>query len=272
MNNDVTVIIGAGGMGLSIARRCGSGQTLLLADTDEAVLDASSAALRDEGHQVRSQPVDVSARDSVAALAKAAAALGPVTRLVHTAGLSPTQAPVRTILDVDLLGVALVIEEFTEVVAAGGAGVVIASMAAHGRPPLSAEESRQLATTPAEQLLSLPSTDVANFADPGSAYAFAKRANLLRVQAASTTWGARGARINSISPGVIATPMTRSEFDGEHGGVMQQMVESSNAGRVGTVADIAEAAAFLLGPSASFVSGTDLLVDGGTIAAMHQRD
>jgi NAD(P)-dependent dehydrogenase (short-subunit alcohol dehydrogenase family) len=115
--------------------------------------------------------------------------------------------------------------------------------------------------------MSLPITDPGNFTGSGHAYAFAKQANLVRVQAASGTWGARGARINSISPGVVATPMGQAELSSEHGTAMKEMIASSNAGHVGTPADIAAAAEFLLSSAASFVSGTDLLVDGGVVAA-----
>ncbi|MEV0383205.1 SDR family oxidoreductase [Nonomuraea sp. NPDC050643] len=267
MNRQVAVIIGVGGMGRAVAERVGAGARLLVADFDQESLDSVTERLRDQGHDVTPQRVDVSSRESVAALAARAASLGEVRSVVHTAGLSPVQAPVPAILAVDLLGVALVLEEFGQVVAAGGAGVVIASMAGHFQPALSGDDALRLATVPAGELLSLPVTAESRFADSGSAYGFAKQANHLRVQAASTAWGARGARINSISPGVIATPMGRAELDSEHGAIMKAMVDASNAGRVGTPADIAAAVDFLLGPAAAFISGTDLLVDGGVIAA-----
>ncbi|WP_435110785.1 SDR family oxidoreductase [Nocardiopsis synnemataformans] len=268
MAHNVVAVIGVGGMGQAIARRQGVGARLLVADFDQELLDAVTEQLHGEGYDVTPARVDVSSRESVAALAERAASLGEVHRVVHTAGLSPVQAPVAAVLAVDLLGVALVLEEFGRVVAHGGAGVVIASMAGHFHPGPEDEDARKLATAPADELLSLPVAAEGNFADPGSAYAFAKQANLLRVRAASAVWGARGARINSISPGVISTPMGRSELDGESGAAMRAMVKASNAGRVGTPADIAAAADFLLSPAAGFVSGTDLLVDGGVVAAV----
>ncbi|MEW2359648.1 SDR family oxidoreductase [Spirillospora sp. NPDC029432] len=271
MAQQVIVVIGVGGMGQAIARRIGPGAQVIVADHDERVLKAAAGRLEAEGYQVAAQPVDVSARGSVAALAGLAASLGEVRTVVHTAGLSPVQAPIPAILAVDLLGVALVLEEFGRVVAAGGAGLVISSMAGHMHPPLPSEQAVRLATAPADELLSLPVCAESRFGDSGAAYSFAKHASQLRVQAASTTWGARGARVNSISPGVITTPMGRAELDGEHGAGMRMMIESSNAGRAGTPADIAAAAEFLLGPAAGFISGTDLLVDGGVTAAVRSR-
>ncbi|MDX6742174.1 SDR family oxidoreductase [Actinocorallia sp. A-T 12471] len=269
MADQVVLVIGAGGMGEAIARRVGSGAHLLLADFDPGALDAAAARLSGAGQRVTSQIVDVTSRDSVKALAGAAADLGDVTKVVHTAGLSPVQAPVAAILAVDLLGVALVLDEFGAVVARGGAGIVISSMAGRHQPPLAAEDVAALATAPADELLTLPLTDPARFrGNSGSAYVFAKHANYLRVQAASTLWASRGARVNSISPGVIATPMGAQELDGEHGAGMRAMIAGSNAGRVGTPEDIAAAAAFLLGPDSGFISGTDLLVDGGVTASL----
>jgi NAD(P)-dependent dehydrogenase (short-subunit alcohol dehydrogenase family) len=267
MGKDVLVIIGAGGMGLAIARRLAPGKTVLLADHNEAALTAAAETLRDEGHDVRAERVDVSSPDSVAALAKAAAALGEVARLAHTAGLAPTQAPVAVILQVDLLGVAIVLDEFGRIIAPGGAGVVIASMAGHLSGPLPAEQEQALASTPTPDLLALPFASPDVLDDPGIAYGLAKRANMLRVQAAAPAWGERGARVNSISPGVISTPMGRQELDSPFGAVMRAMVEDSPAKRLGTPEDIAGAAAFLLGPDATFITGTDLLVDGGVVSA-----
>ena len=269
MERDVAVVIGVGGMGQAIARRVGLGRQLLIADVSQQTLDAAARELEGEGYAVTAATVDVSSRESVAALAKQAAALGPVRAVAHTAGLSPEQAPVSAVLAVDLLGVALVLEEFGQVVAPGGAGVVIASMAGHFQPPPAPEDARALATAPADELLALPVAAEANFANSGSAYAFAKRANQLRVQGASTAWGARGARVNSISPGIIATPMGQAELSGESGAVMRMMIDASNARRLGTPADIAAAAEFLLSPAASFISGADLLVDGGAAAAVN---
>lgn len=265
---DVLVVIGTGGMGQVIARRLGPGRAVLLADVNEDALQSSADALRRDGHQVTSRRVDVSSRDSVAGLAEAARSLGPVAQVAHTAGLSPAQATARAILAVDLLGTALVLEELGRVVAPGGAGVVIASMAGHLTPPLSADQEGQLANSPADELLSLPFASPEEVTDPGSAYALAKRANVLRVQAASSSWGQRGARINSISPGVISTSMGHQELESEVGPFMRAMVSASATGRIGTPDDIAAAAAFLLGPDASFVTGTDLLVDGGVVAAV----
>jgi NAD(P)-dependent dehydrogenase (short-subunit alcohol dehydrogenase family) len=269
MAEEVVVVIGVGGMGEAIARRQGPGKKLLLADFDEASLDRTAEVLRGNGYLVDTHVVDVSSMQSVTELAAAAAAAGPVVQVAHTAGLSPTQAPADRILQVDLLGVAHVLDAFGTVIAQGGAGVVVASMSgslAEGRFP--AELAGALALTPADQLLDLPFWSDEAFSDPGIAYAAAKWANQVRVRAASLPWGARGARVNSVSPGVIATPMGQEELDGGHGAQMRAMVDASGTGRLGTSGDIANAVAFLLGSESSFVTGTDLLIDGGVVAAI----
>jgi NAD(P)-dependent dehydrogenase (short-subunit alcohol dehydrogenase family) len=184
-------------------------------------VDALAKQLRADGYEATPVVVDVSARESVAALATKAEELGDVRSVVHTAGLSPEQASADAILAVDLLGVALVLEEFAEVIAPGGAGVVIASMAGHLYPDFPAEQAQQLATTPADELLDLPF--VAAIDNSAVAYGFAKQGNLVRVQAANTRWGVRGARVNSISPGVIATPMGQAEVDGENAAVVRML-------------------------------------------------
>ncbi len=266
---EVLVVIGVGGMGEAIARRQAPGRQVLLADFSTDTLERVADTLRSEGHSVVCQKVDVSDHPSVSALAAAAAALGPVTQVVHTAGLSPVQASAEAIVAVDLVGVAHSLEEFGRIVATGGSGVVIASMAgtmAQGRLPADLEKA--LALTPVDELLSLPFLQPAALTDPGAAYGIAKRANQVRVQAASLLWGRRGARVNSISPGVISTAMGQQELAGRSGAIMRAMVDASGTQRLGTADDIAGAAAFLLGPDSSFVTGTDLLVDGGVVAAL----
>jgi NAD(P)-dependent dehydrogenase (short-subunit alcohol dehydrogenase family) len=265
-NSDVLVIVGVGGMGVAVARRSGAGRTILLADIDSVALMAAADALIQDGHQVLTREVDVTSRSSVAAVAETARAAGRVTAVVHTAGLSPQQASTEAVLAVDLLGVALSIDEFGRVIGPGGAGVVIASMAGHLMPALDPDVERQLATVPAEDLLSLDACS--KITSSQIAYPFAKRANQIRVAAAAGAWGERGARINSISPGVISTAMGRLELASESGGLMRAMVDNSGLRRLGTPEDIAAAAEFLLGPSASFVTGTDLLVDGGVVGAI----
>lgn len=267
MDKNVLVVIGVGGMGLAVARRQGPGKHILLADFNTETLAAAATTLTDEGHTVTTHQVDVGVPESVAGLADTAASLGAVTEVVHTAGLSPTQADSASILKVDLLGVALSLDAFGQIIAPGGAGVVISSMAGYlGAGGLDGEQEKALARTPTTELLQLPflSTDV----DPGLNYAIAKRANVLRVQAASGLWGARGARINSVSPGVISTSMGQQELAGDSGAGMRMMVDLSATKRLGTPDDIASAVAFLLGPTATFISGVDLLVDGGAVAAV----
>ncbi|MFZ1175578.1 MAG: SDR family oxidoreductase [Mycobacterium sp.] len=268
MAREVLTVLGVGGMGHAIAHRLGAGKTVLLADNNAAELASITRALSASGHHVESQAVDVSSPESVRELAEHAAALGTVTHVAHTAGLSPSQASAAAILAVDLLGVALVLDEFGEVIAEGGAGVVIASMAGHMFPPLTAEQEHALAHTPAGELLGLEFVSPRKITEPGIAYGIAKQANHIRVRAASAQWGRRGARINSISPGIISTPMGQQELASPVGDGMRAMISASATGRLGTPDDIASATAFLLGPDASFITGTDLLVDGGVIAAV----
>ena len=188
--------------------------------------------------------------------------------LVHTAGLSPAQASPQAIINVDLIGVAYALEEFGAVIAAGGSGIVIASQAGHMIPPLPAEQNQALASTPADELAALPFLQPDAITNSGAAYAVAKRANALRVQAASVIWGDRGARLNSLSPGIIMTPLALDELNSPAGAAYQEMIKASAAGRVGTPDEIATTAAFLMGRDGAFITGADLLIDGGVIAAI----
>jgi NAD(P)-dependent dehydrogenase (short-subunit alcohol dehydrogenase family) len=261
-------VIGVGGMGQAIVRRLGSGKSVLIADVDGDGLGVVTRALVQERHNVVAHQIDVSDPEAVGRLADAAAQRGPVRYVVHTAGLSPVQASAEAIIQVDLVGVALILEEFARVITSGGAGVIIASMAGHMAAPITPEDEAGLAHTPARELTALPCVQAATSCDSGLAYAFAKRANLLRVRAANVEWGRKGARVNSISPGVIATPMGEAELAGPVGGVMRSMIEASGTKRLGTPDDIAAAVDFLLSPQASFITGTDLLVDGGVVGAL----
>jgi NAD(P)-dependent dehydrogenase (short-subunit alcohol dehydrogenase family) len=258
------VVIGTGGMGLAVARRLASGRRLLLADNSEASLETALTALRGEGHNADGHAVDVSDRASVDKLASAAASAGRVDAVIHTAGVSPVTATARQIYRVDLLGTAHVIDAFLAVAAPGTSLVCVASMAGHFAS-LPADLERHLATAPAGQLLEHEGIDLD--ADPGTAYVVAKRGNQLRVQAAARAWGRLGARLNTISPGVISTPMGQAELQGPMGEFIQSMIDESGARRAGTPDDIAAVTAFLTGPDASFITGNDILVDGGTVAA-----
>ena len=268
MQKDVLVVIGVGGIGEAIARRQGFGKSVLIADFNDATLASVAKLLEGAGYTVTTQKVDVSSRASVHALATTAAKLGNVVQVVQAAGLSPNMAPADKILAVDLLGVALVIEEFGNVIAPGGSGVIISSMAGHMPAPLLREHDEALARTPADELLKLPFLQPEGVPNSGVAYGISKRANHLRVQQASLSWGERGARINSISPGIIATPMAQHEIASPIGAGYRAMIEASAAKRMAAPDEVASAAAYLLGPEASFVTGSDLLIDGGVIAAI----
>ena len=265
---DVVVVIGIGGIGQAIARRQGAGKALLLADFKESTLESAARELEATGYNVTTQLVDVANRQSVEALASAAEALGTISQLVHTAGLSPNMVPPDRILAVDLYGVAVVLEEFGRVIAPGGAGVVISSMAGYMPPPLPVDQDYALAHTPADDLLALPLLQPDNVPDSGAAYGLSKRANHLRVQAECLRWGQRSARVNSISPGIILTPLAQHELNSPIGATYRAMIEASATKRMGTPDEVAAAAAYLLGPDAGFVTGSDVLIDGGVIAAL----
>lgn len=264
---EVGVVIGPGAIGLAIARRVGTGKHLVLADLHQHNADAAAKTLIEAGFDVTVTTVDIASRASVQSLVALATSLGPVTRLIHAAGVSPTQAPTATILQVDLYGTAIVLEEFGKVIAAGGSGVVIASQSGHRLRALSPEEDRALALTPAEELLALPLLAPDQVTDPLHAYQLSKRGNALRVMAEAVRWGERGARINSISPGIIFTPLAQDEFAGPRGPGYRRMIEVSAAGRVGTADEVATVAALLMGPDGGFITGSDFLMDGGVTAA-----
>ncbi|SOE90654.1 NAD(P)-dependent dehydrogenase, short-chain alcohol dehydrogenase family [Burkholderia sp. YR290] len=268
MNREVIVVIGAGGIGLAIARRQGFGKTVLLADFNEETLKSAAESMRNSSYAVETHAVDVSSRESVHALATAAAALGKVVQVINAAGLSPNMAPVERVLEVDLYGSAVVFDEFEKVIASGGAGLIISSMAGHMMPALPPEQDHALAYTPTEELLDLPFLQVDAVPNTLVAYMIAKRANHLRVQASAMTWGARGARVNSLSPGIIVTPLALHELNSEIGDIYRTMVAASPANRMASPDEVAIAASFLLGPDAGFITGSDLLIDGGVIAAM----
>jgi NAD(P)-dependent dehydrogenase (short-subunit alcohol dehydrogenase family) len=256
-DREVLVVTGAGGMGLAVARRIGSGRSVVLADAYPQALDLAVETLRGEGYDVRGRLTDVADPGAVAGLAEAAAAEGRIAAVVHTAGVSAATATVEQILAVDLAGTAHVIEAFQAVATRGTSCVCIASMAGH-YASLDPARERALATAPIAELLSFEPP-----ADRIAAYILAKRANQVRVQAAAPAWNRLGARINTVSPGVIATAMARAEAETASGAQMAGMLDACGIGRPGTPGEVAEAVAFLTGPSSLYITGTDLLVDGG---------
>ncbi|MGO4818863.1 SDR family oxidoreductase [Flavobacterium sp. W22_SRS_FP1] len=268
----VIVVIGAGSIGQTIARRVGTGKHILLADIRNENNDAAAKTLSEAGFEVSTTIVDVSSRESVRSLVDTATVLGSITGLIHSAGVSPSQASPNTILKVDLYGTALVLEEFGKVIADGGSGIVIASQSGHRLDSLTAEQNKALATIAADQLLDLPMLQLELIADSLHAYQIAKRANSLRVMAEAVNWGKRGARINTISPGIIITPLAKDELNGPRGDGYRRMIELSAAGRAGTPDEVASVAALLMGPDGSFITGSDFLMDGGVTAAFWYGD
>jgi NAD(P)-dependent dehydrogenase (short-subunit alcohol dehydrogenase family) len=263
----VIVVIGAGSIGQAIVRRISAGKYVVLADIRQDNADAAAKTLADAGFNVTTATVDVSLRASVHALVETATMLGEVSGVIHAAGVSPSQASPETILKVDLYGTALVLEEFGNVIARGGAGVVIASQSGHRLPPLSTEQNALLATTPVEELLRLPMLQPDQIKDSLHAYQISKRGNSLRVMAEAVRWGKRGARVNTISPGIIITPLANDELKGPRGPGYRRMLEVSAAGRAGTPDEVGTVGALLMGPDGAFITGSDFLMDGGVTAA-----
>jgi NAD(P)-dependent dehydrogenase (short-subunit alcohol dehydrogenase family) len=264
---DVIVVIGAGQIGQAIARRISVGKQVVLADMRAENANATAEVMSNAGYDVSVAIVDVSSREAVHALVAKATALGSVTGVIHAAGVSPSQASPATILKVDLYGTALVLEEFGNVIARGGSGVVISSQSGHRLPALGVEQNTALATTPVEQLLALPFLQLDQVKDSLHAYQLSKRGNSLRVMAEAVRWGKRGARINTISPGIVMTPLAKDELSGPRGAGYRRMIEGSAAGRAGTPDEVGAVGALLMGPDGGFITGSDFLMDGGVTAA-----
>jgi NAD(P)-dependent dehydrogenase (short-subunit alcohol dehydrogenase family) len=264
--SEVTVVIGAGSIGQAIARRVSAGKHVLLADLRQGNAEVAAEVLSNAGFEVSTATVDVSSRESLHALVETATGLGEVTGIIHAAGVSPSQASPAAILAVDLYGTAVLLEEFGNVIARGGAGVV-ASQSGHRLGALTAEQDAALATTPAEELLALPMLGPDQVTDALHAYQLAKRGNSLRVMAEAVRWGKRGARVNTISPGIIYTPLAKDELTGPRGAGYRRMLELSPVGRGGTPDEVATVAALLMGPDGAFITGSDVLIDGGVTAS-----
>jgi len=264
---NIVVVVGPGQIGQAIARRVGVGKHILLADMRAENAKAAAEVLGNAGYETSVATVDVSSRQAVRALVETATGLGEVTGLIHAAGVSPSQASPATILKVDLYGTALVLEEFGNVIAQGGAGVVIASQSGHRLPPLTVEQNKALARTPVEELLGLPFLQLDKVKDSLHAYQLSKRGNSLRVMAESLRWGKRGARLNTISPGIIMTPLAKDELTGPRGEGYRRMIDLSVAGRAGTPDEVATVGALLMGADGGFITGSDILMDGGVTAS-----
>jgi NAD(P)-dependent dehydrogenase (short-subunit alcohol dehydrogenase family) len=263
----VIVVIGAGSIGQAIARRVSAGKHVLLADLRLENAAGEAKILNEAGFEVSTATVDVSSRESVHALVETAIAIGEVAGVIHAAGVSPSQAPPGVILKVDLYGTALVLEEFGDVIAPGGSCVVIASMSGHRLPALTAEQDKALATTPTDDLLALPMLQPDQVTDPLHAYQVSKRCNSLRVMAEAVRWGKRGARVNTISPGIIITPLAKDELTGPRGAGYRRMIDLCPTGRAGTPDEVGTVGALLMGADGAFITGSDFLMDGGVTAS-----
>jgi NAD(P)-dependent dehydrogenase (short-subunit alcohol dehydrogenase family) len=246
-------------MGIACARLLAKQGPVVIADVKERELNAAADELRRQGHEVTAVLCDVSDSQSVAALAQKAGAIGQVQALVHTAGLSPTMADWRRIMKVNLVGSALIEQAFASLMAPGGGAVMIASMAGHTAPNGAAAYA--LLDNPLRPDLLDALEKAAGPIDPGSAYGLSKQGVIQLCQRVVLQWARRGARINTISPGLIDTSMGKLEF--AHQEMMAMMLQKTPVGRWGTAQEIAEVAAFLCSAAASFVTGIDILVDGG---------
>ena len=261
---DVTVVVGSGSIGQEIARRVSTGRHVVLGDLKRENAEQAATVLERAGYSATATTVDVSDRESVRALIRTATGLGAVKALIQAAGVSPSQAPVEAILKVDLYGTAMLLEEFGEVIAPGGSAVVISSQSGYRLPALTADEDALLATTPADKLLALPLLKAVR--DTLHAYQISKRCNSLRVRGEAPRWGARGARVNAISPGIIITPLAWEELNGERAAFYRDMLARSPAGRAGTPDEVAALAALIMGPEGGYITGSDVLIDGGATA------
>lgn len=267
MNKDVMILTGAGQIGMAIARRMGYGMKIVIGDKRKENAETVAGILNQAGFDAVPIEMDLSSRASILHLIAEAQRYGEIAMLVNAAGVSPSQASVESILKVDLYGTAVLLEEVGKVIKSGGTGVTISSQSGHRLPALGEETDRLLAITPAEELLALNVLQPQNIRDTLHAYQLAKRCNVKRVMAESVRWGKRGARINSISPGIIVTPLAIDEFNGPRGEFYKNMFARCPAGRPGTADEVANVAELLMSNRGAFITGADFLVDGGATAA-----
>lgn len=263
-------MVGAGFIGQAIARRVGAGRHVVLADLHQENATAAAKIFVDAGFEVSTVSVDISSRESILKLIEHAQEFGPIKNLINAAGVLPSQASVAAILKVDLYGTAVLLEEFSKVIADGGSGIIISSQSGHRLGALSEEENRQLATTPTEELLELPF--IKDITDTLKAYQYSKHCNVLRVMYEATRWGKRGATINSISPGIIITSLANDELNGPRGEGYRKMLSLCPAGRAGTSDEVGELAEFLMSKRGRLITGSDYLIDGGTTASYWYGD
>lgn len=267
MKQNVMLLIGAGQIGVAIARRMGYGMKIVIGDKKTENAQTIAKTMNDAGFDVVPVEMDLSSRASIQSIIAQAQKYGDITMLVNAAGVSPSQAPIEAILKVDLYGTAVLLEEVGKVIAPGGVGVTISSQSGHRMKQLTPEEDEQLACAPTEELLNLPLLQPANIRDTLHAYQLAKRCNEKRVMAQSVLWGEKGARINSISPGIIVTPLAIDEFNGPRGDFYKNMFAKCPAGRPGTADEVANVAELLMSGKGVFITGADFLIDGGATAS-----
>ncbi len=264
---DVVLWTGAGQIGMAIARRVGMGKRIILGDKNLKNAEKIAQIMNEAGFNVRAYETDISSRESILRLIIEAQKYGDIVHFINAAGVSPSQAPIEVILKVDLYGTAVLLEEVGKVIKEGGTGVTISSQSGYRMPALGAEIDEQLATAPTEELLDLPVLQPQNIKDTLHAYQLAKRCNGKRVMAEAVKWGARKARINSISPGIIVTPLALDEFNGPRGDFYKNMFAKCPAGRPGTADEVATLAELVMSPAGAFITGSDLLIDGGATAS-----
>jgi NAD(P)-dependent dehydrogenase (short-subunit alcohol dehydrogenase family) len=264
---NVMLWAGAGQIGMAIARRVGTGMKIVVGDKSLANAQTIARVMNDAGYDVEPMEMDLSCRADIQALIAKGQEYGPIAMLVNAAGVSPSQAPVEAILNVDLYGTAVLLEEVGKVIAPGGVGVTISSQSGWRMPALTAEEDALLATTPTEELLGLDLLQPTNILDTLHAYQLAKRCNEKRVMAQAVEWGKRGARINAIAPGIIVTPLAIDEFNGPRGDFYKNMFAKCPAGRPGTADEVANVAELLMNAKGAFISGSTFLIDGGATAS-----
>ena len=267
MKKEVMVVTGAGQISMAIARRIGFGKKIILGDKKLENAGVIAKTMNEAGFDVLPIEMDLSSRDSILSMIAEAQKYGEIKYLVNGAGVSPSQAPVEAILKVDLYGTAVLLEEVGKVIAEGGCGVTISSQSGWRMPQLTAEQDRQLATTPTEELLSLEILKPENIRDTLHAYQLAKRCNEKRVMAECVRWGERGARLNDIAPGIIVTPLAIDEFNGPRGDFYKNMFAKCPAGRPGTADEVANVAALLMSDAGAFITGSTFLIDGGATAS-----